>query len=155
MSGQPGTSQAASSSEAASVVQISHPTDSATAPECLPLSKKAAKRAAKEQRYAVQKLERRAREKEAKKEKKRLKAEKRAAGELDEDDDEQGRRQKRRKLDFGARVVVDLAFDSLMSTKVRPLRFLGVAEWVDRMHPTFFFPGNKISYLPAGVHLRF
>ncbi|RXW25397.1 hypothetical protein EST38_g457 [Candolleomyces aberdarensis] len=85
------------------------------------LSKNAAKRAAKQERYAATKLERRAREKEAKKEKKRLKAEKRAAGELDDDDEQdQSRKQKRRRLEFGGRVVVDLGFDALMSSKVGP-----------------------------------
>ncbi|KAJ2921179.1 hypothetical protein H1R20_g15916, partial [Candolleomyces eurysporus] len=85
------------------------------------LSKKAAKRAARQERYAATKLERRAREKEAKKEKKRLKAEKRAAGELDDDDEQdQSRKQKRRRLEFGGRVVVDLGFDALMTPKVGP-----------------------------------
>ncbi|KAJ2917490.1 hypothetical protein MD484_g2953, partial [Candolleomyces efflorescens] len=95
------------------------PSPAAAAQTLLPsLSKKAAKRAARQERYAATKLERRAREKEAKKEKKRLKAEKRAAGELDDDDEQdQSRRQKRPRLEFGARVVVDLGFDALMNPK--------------------------------------
>lgn len=85
-------------------------------------SKKALKKAAKEARFQAAKLERRAREKEAKKEKKRILAEKRAAGELDEDEEEQKRSAKRRKLDFGGRVVVDLGFDEKMNPKVSPGR---------------------------------
>jgi tRNA (guanine9-N1)-methyltransferase len=81
-------------------------------------SKKALKKAAKDARFQAAKLERRAREKEAKKEKKRILAEKRAAGELDDDDEEQKRSAKRRKLDFGGRVVVDLGFDEKMNPKV-------------------------------------
>ncbi|TFK25920.1 hypothetical protein FA15DRAFT_549526, partial [Coprinopsis marcescibilis] len=83
-----------------------------------PLSKNALKRIAKEERWQAVKLERRAREKEAKKAKKRLVAEKRAAGELDDDEDEQKKRDvKRRKVQFGGRVVVDLGFDNLMNAK--------------------------------------
>lgn len=81
-------------------------------------SKSAMKKAAKAQRYAASKLERRAKEKEAKKEKKRLKAEKCAAGEFDEDEDENNRRKKRARLQFDGTVVIDLGFDKLMSEKV-------------------------------------
>lgn len=80
-------------------------------------SKSAMKKAARAERYAASKLERRAKEKEAKKEKKRLKAEKRAAGELDEDEDETNRRKKRARLQFGGKVVIDLDFDKFMSEK--------------------------------------
>ena len=84
-----------------------------------PMSKKAMKRAAKAERVAATKLERRAREKEARKEKKRILAEKRAAGELNEEDDEETRRRaKRAKIDFAGKVVVDLGFDEMMSDKV-------------------------------------
>jgi len=84
-----------------------------------PMSKKAMKKAAKAERIAATKLERRAREKEAKKEKKRILAEKRAAGELNEDDEEETRRRaKRAKIDFAGKVVVDLGFDEMMSDKV-------------------------------------
>ncbi len=84
-----------------------------------PMSKKAMKRAAKAERIAAMKLERRAREKEAKKEKKRILAEKRAAGELNDDDEEETRRRaKRAKIDFAGKVVVDLGFDEMMSDKV-------------------------------------
>ncbi|KAF6762043.1 guanine-1-methyltransferase-domain-containing protein [Ephemerocybe angulata] len=113
------------------------PTDTTPA-----LSKKAAKRAAKEQRYAANKLERRAREKEAKKAKKRIQAEKRAAGELDEDgdDQEQARKQKRRKLEFGARVVVDLGFDDLMSPKeVKSLTSQLAYTYSSNKHASFPF----------------
>ncbi|RDB20091.1 tRNA (guanine(9)-N1)-methyltransferase [Hypsizygus marmoreus] len=81
------------------------------------LSKKAMKRAAKAELYAVKKLERRAKEKEAKKEKKRLIAEKRAAGELDEDEEEKNRPKKRPRIEFGGKVVVDLGFDEMMNEK--------------------------------------
>ncbi|GBE80110.1 tRNA (guanine(9)-N1)-methyltransferase [Sparassis crispa] len=87
------------------------------------LSKNAQKRLAKAARRTEQKKERRAAEKERKKEKKRVQAEKRVAGELDEEVD--GRSRKKRRIDeqkglrqpFGARVVVDLGFDDLMSEK--------------------------------------
>lgn len=84
-----------------------------------PISKNALKKAAKAERFAAIKLERRAREKEAKREKKRQRAEKKAAGELDEDDEEDRQRQaKKRKLEFGGRVLVDLGFDEMMNDKV-------------------------------------
>ena len=89
-------------------------------------SKSALKKAAKAERLAAQKLERRAREKEAKKEKRRTRAAKRAAGELDSADEaaeEAERRAKRARMSrpmkfFNARVVVDLAFDEKMTDKV-------------------------------------
>ena len=87
----------------------------------IPMSKNAIKKAAKAERLAALKLERRAREKEAKKEKKRIRAEKRAAGELDDDEEEIKRRMKRPKLQFGGTVVVDLGFDSMMNDKVRSI----------------------------------
>ncbi|KAG6841822.1 hypothetical protein C0991_006229 [Blastosporella zonata] len=80
-----------------------------------PISKNAQKRAVKAELHAAYKLERRAREKEAKKEKKRAIQAKRAAGELDED--EEKNRQKKRRLHFGGRVVVDLGFDDKMNEK--------------------------------------
>lgn len=84
----------------------------------IPLSKNALKKAAKAERLAALKLERRAREKEAKKEKKRQKAEKRAAGELDDEDEEENkRRAKKPRLQFGGTVVVDLGFDDMMNDK--------------------------------------
>ncbi|PPR02646.1 hypothetical protein CVT24_002129 [Panaeolus cyanescens] len=82
------------------------------------LSKNALKKAAKAERMAAVKIQRRAREREAKKEKKRQRAEKRAAGELDEDDDEEAKRKaKKQKLQFGGTVVVDLGFDDMMNEK--------------------------------------
>ncbi|KAF8239015.1 hypothetical protein L208DRAFT_1239830 [Tricholoma matsutake] len=81
-------------------------------------SKSAMKKAAKAERYAAFKLERRTKEKEAKKAKRRLKAEKRAAGELEEEEEEANRsRKKRARLQFGGNVVIDLDFDKLMSEK--------------------------------------
>ncbi|KAF8625590.1 hypothetical protein AX15_005290 [Amanita polypyramis BW_CC] len=79
-------------------------------------SKNALKKAAKAERYAAYKLERRAREKEAKKQKKRVRAEKRAAGEPD--DEEESHQKKKIKLEFGGRVVIDLGFDDMMTDKV-------------------------------------
>jgi tRNA (guanine9-N1)-methyltransferase len=82
------------------------------------------KKAAKAERFAALKLERRAREKEAKKERKRQKAEKRAAGELDdEDEDESKRRAKKPRLQFGGTVVVDLGFDDMMNDKVSGIMY--------------------------------
>ena len=77
-------------------------------------SKSALKKAAKAERYAAYRLERRAKEKEARKEKRRIRAEKRAAAE--EDDDEH--QKKKIKLEFGGRVVIDLGFDDKMTDKV-------------------------------------
>lgn len=89
-----------------------------------PMSKNALKKAAKADRLAALKFERRAREKEAKKEKKRLKALKRAAGELDdEDEDESERRAKKPRLQFGGTVVVDLGFDDMMNDKVSRIMY--------------------------------
>ncbi|KAH7887482.1 guanine-1-methyltransferase-domain-containing protein [Phlebopus sp. FC_14] len=83
------------------------------------LSKKAQKRAAKAARLHELKLERRAREKEAKKRKRRERAQAIASGEIDVQV-----ASKRRKTSaggdvksWGARVVVDLGFDELMSDK--------------------------------------
>jgi tRNA (guanine9-N1)-methyltransferase len=93
----------------------------------VPLSKNAQKKAAKAARFAAQKLERRAKEKEAKKANKRIKAQKRAAGELEEDEvleeEEKKRMMKRAKTGagqqpFGARVCIDLGFDEMMTDKV-------------------------------------
>ncbi|TFK43841.1 guanine-1-methyltransferase-domain-containing protein [Crucibulum laeve] len=81
------------------------------------LSKSALKKAAKAERFAALKIERRAREKEAKKEKKRVRAEKRATGELDDDEEERNRQKKRPRLQFGGKVVVDLGFDEMMNEK--------------------------------------
>ena len=88
-----------------------------------PLSKNAQKRLAKAAYLEEKKRERRAAEKERKKEKKRALAEKRAAGELDEDE-VGGRSNKRQKTEqgprapFGARIVVDLGFDDMMTENV-------------------------------------
>ncbi|KAF8806276.1 hypothetical protein BYT27DRAFT_7191602 [Phlegmacium glaucopus] len=83
-----------------------------------PMSKNAIKKAAKAERLAALKLERRAREKEAKKERKRIGAEKRAAGELDDvEEGETKRRLKKPKLQFGGIVVIDLGFDNMMNDK--------------------------------------
>lgn len=113
------------------------------------LSKNARKKAARAERLAAYKIERRAREKEAKKEKKRIRAEKRAAGEADSDIDE--RTSKKQKLQqcppFGGRVVVDLGFDNMMSEKV--------------VFPCCDFPpllmnkaGNHILGIPIGVYIQ-
>jgi tRNA (guanine9-N1)-methyltransferase len=89
-------------------------------------SKSSLKKAAKAERLAAVKLERRAREKAARKLKKRTTAEKRAAGELDSDEEKEAaaRAAKRARLTgkkqpFGARVVIDVAFDDKMSERVR------------------------------------
>ncbi|KAG6828658.1 hypothetical protein H0H92_007127 [Tricholoma furcatifolium] len=81
-----------------------------------PLSKNAQKKAARAERHAAFKLERRAREKEAKKEKKRVLQAKRAAGEID-DEEEKKRQKKKPRLHFGGKVVVDLGFDDMMNEK--------------------------------------
>lgn len=93
-----------------------------------PLSKNAQKKLAKAARLAEAKKERRAIEKERKKQKKRERYEKeRAEAEAEGED---GPLKKKAKLDagavvaqkrpFGGRVVVDLAFDELMSENVSP-----------------------------------
>jgi tRNA (guanine9-N1)-methyltransferase len=92
----------------------------AAEPEPAKMSKKAMKKAAKAEHYQVIKLERRAREKQMRKEKKKIKAQKRAAGELEEDDaaEQEERERKRQKMSgFGGKVVLDLAFDEMMSGK--------------------------------------
>ncbi|OCH94524.1 hypothetical protein OBBRIDRAFT_769613 [Obba rivulosa] len=86
-----------------------------------PLSKNAQKRLARTARIQEQKKERRAAEKERKKERKRQEAQKRAAGELE--DEQEGSQRKKQRVDeyagprtpFGARIVVDLGFDSMMT----------------------------------------
>ncbi|KAG5221877.1 tRNA (guanine(9)-N(1))-methyltransferase [Salix suchowensis] len=75
---------------------------------------------AKAERFAANKLERRAREKEARKEKKRLHALKRAAGELD-DDDKRASKKPRVVTDFKGKVVLDLGFDDKMNEKRIPI----------------------------------
>lgn len=91
-----------------------------------PLSKKAQKKLARAARHQEVKLERRAREKERKKERKRLAKEetekKREAGE-DVSADEQPRKRAKtvHEKPFGARIVVDLGFDDMMSDKVSSL----------------------------------
>lgn len=88
-----------------------------------PLSKNAIKKAAKAERFAAYKLERRAKEKAKNKEKKAVRAAKRAAGELDEADLKSERQNKKPKTksSFGGRVVVDLGFDDKMTEKVSNL----------------------------------
>jgi tRNA (guanine9-N1)-methyltransferase len=82
-------------------------------------SKSSLKKAARREKFAEFKLERRAKEKRAKKEKKRIIAEKRAAGELDEEDEP---KPKKRRVGppFGGRVIMDLGFDEQMTEKVEP-----------------------------------
>ncbi|KAJ6458636.1 guanine-1-methyltransferase-domain-containing protein [Mycena vitilis] len=81
-------------------------------------SKSSLKKAARREKFAATKLERRAKEKLARKEKKRIKSEKRAAGELDSDEESQPPSKKRRVgPPFGGRVVVDLGFDEKMTEK--------------------------------------
>ena len=115
-------------SQVTSDSQLKFPTDTASSAKedgsQNPMSKNALKKAAKAERFASLKLERRAREKEAKKEKKRQKAEKRAAGELDdEDQDENKRRAKKPRLQFGGTIVVDLGFDDMMNDKVSEIMY--------------------------------
>lgn len=100
------------------------PTTVSTPDSQLPLSKNARKRLLKAERYAASKAERRARDKE----KKRERAAKRRAATPDALGDAERRAAKRRKMEdaaklgpksvFQARVVIDLAFDDLMSEKV-------------------------------------
>lgn len=99
-------------------------------PESQPLSKKAIKKAAKAERLAALKIERRAREKEARKEKKRIIAAKRAAGELDPDEDEKNRQKKKPRIHWGGTVVLDLGFDEMMTEKVCVARLLRLPRLV-------------------------
>jgi tRNA (guanine9-N1)-methyltransferase len=102
----------------------------ADAPVPAPMSKKAMKKAAKVQRHAETKHERRAAEKDRRRARKRALADKRAAGDALDSDEEAllVRARKRRRLGrdkdarepFAARVVVDLGFDAQMTDKVRP-----------------------------------
>jgi tRNA (guanine9-N1)-methyltransferase len=92
-----------------------------------PLSKSAQKKAIKAERYAALKLERRAREKEAKKQKKRLLAEKRA---LAPDDSDDRPVHKKQRVEWGARIIVDLGFDDKMTDKVRPISGISPAFFV-------------------------
>ncbi|KAJ7068771.1 guanine-1-methyltransferase-domain-containing protein [Mycena amicta] len=80
------------------------------------MTKSAMKKAAKRERIAAQRGERRAREKDARKAKKRERDERRAAGELDEDDMPKPKKQRVGPV-FGGRVVVDLGFDKEMTEK--------------------------------------
>ncbi|KAJ3972134.1 guanine-1-methyltransferase-domain-containing protein [Lentinula raphanica] len=100
---------------------ISAPDPDSNGPQTqVKMSKNAMKKAAKAERYQAFKLERRAREKQMQKEKKKIKAQKRAAGELDDSVEVEEKARKRQKTSgFGGKVVLDLAFDELMSEKVR------------------------------------
>ncbi|KIY49165.1 hypothetical protein FISHEDRAFT_7225, partial [Fistulina hepatica ATCC 64428] len=83
--------------------------------ETAKLSKRALKRAAKEERYAAYRIARREKDRVAKKERKRIHAEKRAT---DEVGDEPSR--KKRKVDnhnFEGRLIIDLGFDNLMNER--------------------------------------
>ncbi|KDR84073.1 hypothetical protein GALMADRAFT_236718 [Galerina marginata CBS 339.88] len=101
-----------------SLSPVPGPAEDGPTSEQKPMSKNALKKAAKAERLAALKLERRAREKAAKKEKKRELAEKRAAGELDEEEEEERkRRAKKPRLQFGGTVVIDLGFDDMMNEK--------------------------------------
>ena len=121
------------------------------------MSKNAIKKAAKAERLAALKLERRAREKEAKKEKKRIRAEKQAAGELDElQEEETKRRMKKPKLEFGGTVIVDLGFDSMMNDKVSSTVIYDPVFSFIVVYPrmTFYFlAGNCVIVLPVGIHI--
>ncbi|KAH9854928.1 guanine-1-methyltransferase-domain-containing protein [Lenzites betulinus] len=106
---------------AAPVLDVAPASGSTSTEPAPPLSKKAQKRLAKAAYLAERKKERRAVEKERRKEKKRALAEKRAAGELDPEEEEAEQQRKRQKMErgprtpFGARVVVDLGFDEMMT----------------------------------------
>ncbi|KAJ6610410.1 guanine-1-methyltransferase-domain-containing protein [Mycena sp. CBHHK59/15] len=91
--------------EAAAIVEPAQP------------SKSSLKKAARREKFAAIKLERRAKEKLARKEKKRVKAEKRAAGELEDEEDQPQHKKRRIGPPFGGRVVVDLDFDNKMTEK--------------------------------------
>nr|GAT51567.1 predicted protein [Mycena chlorophos] len=88
--------------------------DSAAA---VPMTKSAMKKAARRERIAALRPERRAREKEARKAKKREREERRAAGELDDEEDAPKPKKQRTGPPFGGRVVVDLGFDKDMTEK--------------------------------------
>ena len=85
-----------------------------------PLSKNAQKKLAKAARFAEQKRERRAIEKEKKKQKKRERAEQQKQEGVDNDErpGKKARTDGGPKRPFGARIVVDLGFDELMSENV-------------------------------------
>jgi hypothetical protein len=141
-------------SEAASGNSIK-PQDNDEEQSAQPLSKKAQKRAAKAALFAERKLERRAREKAAKKEKKRELAQKRAAGELAEDEEDAQRKKKRLKGEqntepFGARIVVDLGFDEMMTEKVCGQYFLGVSLLIVPLCCS----GDRLLNFSAGIHLQ-
>lgn len=111
------------------------------------------KKAAKAERIAATKLERRAREKEARKQKKRILAEKRAAGDLDEEGEEETRRRtKRPKIDFAGRVVVDLGFDELMNDKVSTESHNQPVSSISCKRLTIPRAGNQIFELATCVH---
>ena len=113
-------------------IPVSQTAESSIAAVTQPLSKNAQKRLAKAARLAEVKKERRAAEKERRKERKRLQAQKRAAGELDSDETADAESRKKRKVEeqkgprvpFGARVVVDLGFDDMMTENVRHVKYL-------------------------------
>jgi tRNA (guanine9-N1)-methyltransferase len=115
------------------------------------VSKSAMKRAARAERYAASKLQRRAKEKEAKKEKKRIKAEKRAMGELEDDAEENKSRKKRQRIQFGGKVVIDLDFDQLMTEKVGQCCFKHIYRYSNVL--SSMVPGDNIPVLSAGLYI--
>jgi tRNA (guanine9-N1)-methyltransferase len=90
------------------------------------MTKSALKRLRRQEQYESQKIARRAREKEKKKTKA---AEKRKAieeGTLEKPESSKKRKKEndsegKKKIEFGARVVLDVGFDELMNEKVRTL----------------------------------
>lgn len=126
---------------------ISEPAVDSEAPAEPPLSKNAQKRILKAAKRMEFRLVRRAKERQARKAKKRA----RAIEEAEQDPSQPiSKKPKLVQTPFDARIVVDLAFDELMSAKVLEINCFSESDFV--LNNTTA-PGVRLSVFSAWIHL--